>query len=85
MGFEPIGLETFVRRLVDNELRKGFKRHPELLPDGGAWVLGVFGGGRPGEATPMIPSGQVAPNEVDQVRRTRGGDLDDRRLGRRET
>ncbi|HET9163408.1 MAG TPA: FAD-linked oxidase C-terminal domain-containing protein [Solirubrobacterales bacterium] len=43
MEFEPIALETFDRRLVDNELRKGFKRHPELLPDGDAWLLVEFG------------------------------------------
>jgi FAD/FMN-containing dehydrogenase len=46
MEFEPIGLETFDRRLVDNELRKGFKRHPELLPAGDAWLLVEFGGAR---------------------------------------
>jgi FAD/FMN-containing dehydrogenase/Fe-S oxidoreductase len=43
MGFRPIALETFDRRLVDNELRKGFKRHPELLPGGQAWLLVEFG------------------------------------------
>jgi FAD/FMN-containing dehydrogenase/Fe-S oxidoreductase len=43
MEFEPIGLETFDRRLVDNELKKGFKRHPELLPGGDAWLLVEFG------------------------------------------
>jgi FAD/FMN-containing dehydrogenase/Fe-S oxidoreductase len=41
--FGPIGLETFDRRLLDNELRKGFKRHPELLPDGDGWLLVEFG------------------------------------------
>jgi FAD/FMN-containing dehydrogenase/Fe-S oxidoreductase len=44
MKFDPIGLETFDRRLVDNELKKGFKRHPELLPGGDAWLLVEFGG-----------------------------------------
>ncbi len=44
MEFDPIGLETFDRRLVDNELKKGFKRHPELLPGGAAWLLVEFGG-----------------------------------------
>ena len=44
MEFEPIGLETFDQRLVDNELKKGFKRHPELLPGGEAWLLCEFGG-----------------------------------------
>jgi FAD/FMN-containing dehydrogenase/Fe-S oxidoreductase len=43
MEFEPIGLETFDRNLVDNELKKGFKRHPELLPGGDAWLLVEFG------------------------------------------
>jgi FAD/FMN-containing dehydrogenase/Fe-S oxidoreductase len=43
MEFEPIGLETFDRKLVDNELKKGFSRHPELLPGGDAWLLCEFG------------------------------------------
>jgi FAD/FMN-containing dehydrogenase/Fe-S oxidoreductase len=43
MEFGPIGLETFDQRLVRNELVKGFKRHPELLPDGEAWLLVEFG------------------------------------------
>jgi FAD/FMN-containing dehydrogenase/Fe-S oxidoreductase len=43
MEFGPIGLETFDQRLVDNELRKGFRRHPELLPGGRAWLLVEFG------------------------------------------
>jgi FAD/FMN-containing dehydrogenase/Fe-S oxidoreductase len=43
MEFDPIGLETFDQRLVDNELKKGFKRHPELLPGGEAWLLCEFG------------------------------------------
>jgi FAD/FMN-containing dehydrogenase/Fe-S oxidoreductase len=43
MEFDPIGLETFDRKLVDNELKKGFKRHPELLPGGDAWLLIEFG------------------------------------------
>ncbi|HVS99848.1 MAG TPA: FAD-linked oxidase C-terminal domain-containing protein [Solirubrobacterales bacterium] len=43
MEFEPIALETFDRLLLGNELRKGFKRHPELLPDGDAWLLVEFG------------------------------------------
>jgi FAD/FMN-containing dehydrogenase/Fe-S oxidoreductase len=41
--FGPIGLETFDRRLVRNELAKGFKRHAELLPDGDGWLLVEFG------------------------------------------
>ncbi|HLI60552.1 MAG TPA: FAD-linked oxidase C-terminal domain-containing protein [Solirubrobacteraceae bacterium] len=43
MEFDPIGLETFDRRLLDNELKKGFKRNPALLPDGDAWLLVEFG------------------------------------------
>jgi FAD/FMN-containing dehydrogenase/Fe-S oxidoreductase len=43
MEFEPIALETFDRLLLGNELRKGFKRHPDLLPDGDAWLLVEFG------------------------------------------
>jgi len=50
MEFEPIGLETFDRKLVDNELRKGFQRHPELLPGGDAWLLVEFGGQTKDEA-----------------------------------
>jgi FAD/FMN-containing dehydrogenase/Fe-S oxidoreductase len=50
MEFGPIGLETFDQRLVDNELKKGFKRRPELLPDGGAWLLVEFGADSEGEA-----------------------------------
>jgi Fe-S oxidoreductase len=44
MEFGPIGLETFDRRLVDNELKKGFKRNTGLLPGGDAWLLVEFGG-----------------------------------------
>jgi FAD/FMN-containing dehydrogenase/Fe-S oxidoreductase len=50
MGYEPIGLETFDRRLVDNELRKGFARRTDLLPGGDAWLLVEFGGSTQGEA-----------------------------------
>ncbi|HEX5558967.1 MAG TPA: FAD-binding and (Fe-S)-binding domain-containing protein [Gaiellales bacterium] len=50
MEFEPIGLETFDQRLVDNELRKGFRRHPELLPGGEARLLVEFGGDSKEEA-----------------------------------
>ena len=50
MEFDPIGLETFDQRLVDNELKKGFKRHPELLPGGQAWLLCEFGGDTKEEA-----------------------------------
>jgi FAD/FMN-containing dehydrogenase/Fe-S oxidoreductase len=44
MEYEPIGLEMFDRRLVDNELRKGFDRRTDLLPGGDAWLLVEFGG-----------------------------------------
>jgi len=44
MEFDPIALETFDRRLVENELKKGFKRNTELLPGGDAWLLVEFGG-----------------------------------------
>jgi FAD/FMN-containing dehydrogenase/Fe-S oxidoreductase len=50
MAFDPIGLETFDRKLVENELAKGFERHPELLPDGDAWLLVEFGGDSEAEA-----------------------------------
>jgi FAD/FMN-containing dehydrogenase/Fe-S oxidoreductase len=43
MEFDPIGLETFDRRLVRNELVNGLKRRPELLPGGDAWLLVEFG------------------------------------------
>jgi FAD/FMN-containing dehydrogenase/ferredoxin len=50
MEFNPIGLETFDRRLVEHELRKGFKRQPDLLPDGGGWLLVEFGADSADEA-----------------------------------
>ncbi|MGH2856334.1 MAG: FAD-binding and (Fe-S)-binding domain-containing protein, partial [Solirubrobacteraceae bacterium] len=50
MEFSPIALETFDRRLVDHELAKGFKRHPELLPGGDAWLLAEFGASSKEEA-----------------------------------
>ncbi len=43
MPFEPIALETFDRRLVENELSKGFPERAELLPRGEAWLLVEFG------------------------------------------
>ena len=43
MEYGPIGLEMFDRTLVEHELAKGFKRHPDLLPDGNAWLLVEFG------------------------------------------
>jgi FAD/FMN-containing dehydrogenase len=50
MEFGPIGPETFDRRLIDNELRKGFRRRPELLPGGDGWLLVEFGGDSKAEA-----------------------------------
>jgi FAD/FMN-containing dehydrogenase/Fe-S oxidoreductase len=50
MKFGPIGLETFDRRLVDNELEKGFERRTDLLPDGDAWLLVEFGADSKDEA-----------------------------------
>ncbi|HET8565644.1 MAG TPA: FAD-binding and (Fe-S)-binding domain-containing protein [Solirubrobacterales bacterium] len=73
MEFGPIGLETFDRRLVDNELRKGFKRHPELLPDGDAWLLVEFGGDSAEEA-----NGQA--EEMIAAIEKRGGDQIDSKL-----
>jgi FAD/FMN-containing dehydrogenase/Fe-S oxidoreductase len=43
MEFGPIGLETFDRRLVENELKKGFPERPDLLPAGDGWLLVEFG------------------------------------------
>jgi FAD/FMN-containing dehydrogenase/Fe-S oxidoreductase len=67
MGFDPIALETFDRLLVDNELGKGFKRHPELLPGGDAWLLVEFGGDSEEEAA------EHAQRLMDAVERGGGG------------
>ncbi|HET8551609.1 MAG TPA: FAD-binding and (Fe-S)-binding domain-containing protein [Gammaproteobacteria bacterium] len=48
--YEPVGLEMFDRRLVQNELEKGFQRHTELLPKGDGWLLIEFGGDTKDEA-----------------------------------
>jgi FAD/FMN-containing dehydrogenase/Fe-S oxidoreductase len=50
MEFGPIGLETFDRKLLENELRKGFARRVDLMPDGDAWLLVEFGGDSKEEA-----------------------------------
>jgi FAD/FMN-containing dehydrogenase/Fe-S oxidoreductase len=50
MELGPIGLETFDKRLVQNELEKGFARNTELLPEGDAWLLCEFGGDTKEEA-----------------------------------
>ncbi|HET6548914.1 MAG TPA: FAD-linked oxidase C-terminal domain-containing protein, partial [Solirubrobacter sp.] len=47
----PIALETFDRRLVRNELVKGFPERPDLLPGGDAWLLVEFGADSDDEAT----------------------------------
>jgi len=74
MEFEPIGLETFDQRLVDNELRKGFRRHPELLPGGEAWLLVEFGGDSREEADAKAERLQAA------MRRKRSKDFLDMKL-----
>src|SRR5436305_2620587 len=71
MEFDPIGLETFDRKLLDNELRKGFKRHPELMPAGDAWLLVEFGGDTEGEA-----NGQAESFRTAMQRRRDGNHLD---------
>jgi FAD/FMN-containing dehydrogenase/Fe-S oxidoreductase len=43
MESSPIGLETFDRRLVRNELVLGRKRRTDLLPDGDGWLMVEFG------------------------------------------
>jgi len=68
MEFGPIGLETFDRQLVANELRKGFKRHPGLLPDGGGWLLVEFGADSEAEAA------EQAERFADAVRHGVAGD-----------
>jgi FAD/FMN-containing dehydrogenase/Fe-S oxidoreductase len=50
MDSHPIGLETFDRRLVRNEIALGRKRRTDLLPDGDAWLLVEFGAGSDEEA-----------------------------------
>jgi FAD/FMN-containing dehydrogenase/Fe-S oxidoreductase len=74
MQYEPIGLETFDRDLLDNELRKGFKRHPELLPDGDGWLLVEFGGADKNE------SGEQAERLMAAVKRGAGGPHQDAKL-----
>jgi FAD/FMN-containing dehydrogenase/Fe-S oxidoreductase len=64
----PIALETFDRRLLRNELIKGFKRHPELLPDGDGWLLVEFGSDTAAEAD------EQGERFADAVRK-RGGHL----------
>jgi FAD/FMN-containing dehydrogenase/Fe-S oxidoreductase len=68
MEFDPIGLETFDRQLVRNELAKGFKRHPELLPDGDGWLLVEFGADSEAEAA------EQAERFAEAVKRGKCGD-----------
>ena len=74
MEFAPIGLETFDRQLVENELRKGFKRNPELLPDGGGWLLVEFGADSDVEAKEQaeefaqaVRDGHIGPHQEVKV------------------
>jgi FAD/FMN-containing dehydrogenase/Fe-S oxidoreductase len=67
MEYGPIGLETFDRRLVRNELIKGFERRTDLLPGGDAWLLVEFGGGSEREAD------EQAERLMDAVKRGAGG------------
>ncbi len=66
--FGPIGLETFDRRLVQNELRLGRKRRTELLPGGAAWLLVEFGGDSEEEAD------EQAERFADALKQGGGGD-----------
>jgi FAD/FMN-containing dehydrogenase/Fe-S oxidoreductase len=93
--FGPIALETFDRQLVDNELAKGFKRHPELLPDGGGWLLVEFGAESEEEAADQAQKFAQAvrkqgghlglklyedPNEIAQVWEIREGGVGNSKL-----
>jgi FAD/FMN-containing dehydrogenase/Fe-S oxidoreductase len=79
MDYGPIGLETFDRALLDNELRKGFKRHSELLPGGDGWLLVEFGGADQQE------SGEQAERLMDAVKRGAAGPHLDAKLYEDET
>jgi FAD/FMN-containing dehydrogenase/Fe-S oxidoreductase len=48
--FGPMALETFDRRLVDNEAKLGRQRRTDLLPAGDGWLLVEFGGDSRDEA-----------------------------------
>jgi FAD/FMN-containing dehydrogenase/Fe-S oxidoreductase len=67
MEFDPIGLETFDRRLVDNELAKGFDRRTELLPEGDAWLLVEFGADSKEEADAQAERLLKALKHGDQI------------------
>src|ERR671928_1066248 len=74
MEYGPIGLETFDRRLVRNELIKGFKRRTELLPGGDAWLLVEFGADGQDEVE------EQAERLLAAVKRGAGGPTVDHRL-----
>jgi FAD/FMN-containing dehydrogenase/Fe-S oxidoreductase len=67
MELGPIGLETFDKRLVSNELEKGFKRNTSLLPEGDAWLLCEFGGESKAEADAQAERMLKAFKKGDQV------------------
>jgi FAD/FMN-containing dehydrogenase/Fe-S oxidoreductase len=67
MEFDPIGLETFDRRLVRNEQTLGRKRRTDLLPDGDAWLLVEFGGDSAADVT------EQAEQFTDAIKRGVGG------------
>jgi Fe-S oxidoreductase/FAD/FMN-containing dehydrogenase len=68
MEFDPIGLETFDRRLVRNEIMLGRKRRTDLLPDGDAWLLVEFGADSQAEVK------EQAERFTDAVRRGAAGE-----------
>jgi Fe-S oxidoreductase len=65
MEFGPIGLETFDRRLVRNELVLGRKRRTDLLPDGDAWLLVEFGADSKEEADEQAERFAEAASKAD--------------------
>src|SRR5919197_3288966 len=67
MEFGPIGLEMFDRRLVDNEIEKGFARKVELLPGGDAWLLVEFGADSKEEADEQAERLLKAYRKGDQI------------------
>jgi FAD/FMN-containing dehydrogenase/Fe-S oxidoreductase len=70
MDFGPIALETFDRKLVENELAKGFPERPELLPGGDAWLLVEFGGSSKEDADEQVE------RFVGAMRKARGAHVD---------
>jgi len=70
MEHQPIALETFDQKLVDNELAKGFQQHSELLPRGEAWLLVEFGADSEEEAD------ELAESFVSSMRSSNGPHVD---------